>query len=166
MTKQISTTTQYLNDTVGAAFDAAPLPAAGVARKSEIVALEPTYVSRDMFAVWLRYTGAGAAGAPHVRMRISAKATVPADDTDDSWHDVAVTDGTVTASTAFAGGPAVMGQVLVQGDLVRLPPTGVAAVNAQCVHVRAPAARWLYVEAAEIGNVGAPGILRVGLSCT
>ena len=161
----ISTTEVRLLAEDGTAFDAVPLPAGGAKVRSEIVQLEPTYESRDYFGLWLRYTCAAIGGAPHLRVRVSGKREAPAYD-DDSWANAGVTDGVVTGATAFAGGTAVNGQVIIQADLVKLvPSTNVAVQEPIVVPIRLGVARWLFVEAAEIGITATPGTLRLGVSC-
>lgn len=168
--KILSRTEQQLLDSGGLAFDASALPAAGAARKSEIVSFgEPAMSREGGLGLSLQYVAKsdGTNGRAHVRVWVSAADDQPSSadggTAGSSWRKIAITDGTVTNDTAFAGGGAVNGQVDVEGDLIRTKPRSSSGVEAVMVPLRLDFARWIYVEAAEIGDTAHPGTLTVGL---
>ncbi len=118
----------------------------------------------ELLGLWLHYTSAGAAGAPHIRVMVSAQADEPLASDLTLWRDLAVTDGLVTEQDWLSTGGEMLGEVLTFGQLIRLKPTPSAEIAQPVVQLRARVAKWVHVRVAEIGNTGAPGTLVVELS--
>lgn len=118
----------------------------------------------EWLGLWLYYTGAGASGAPHVRVLVSSQADEPSSADLTLWHDLGCYDGSVTAQDWLSTGPVNLHEILIGGELIRLRATGSAEIAQKTVAMRAPQAKWVHVRVAEIGNTGAPGTLVVKLS--
>lgn len=156
------------NATPPLAFDQSALPAAGATRRSEIVSVEPLSQGKRIIGISCRYTtpGASTGGKPDIRVWISNAKNPPVDNTDTSWRQLGITDGVITAAQTYAGGSGqdvLQGRVLMQPDMIEFPTLAASKAFALMIPLRDVPALWVYVEAAEIGDVTHPGTLTLGI---
>lgn len=159
--KQLSRTEQeLLLYGTSNAFGHDPLPAAGASQKTEIFNVGGTWDSKTgSIGIRARYIGGTGAttGAPQLKLWVSCADNEPAIG-DSSWAPV-MTPSTVSPTIEFAGAGSHV-EFTMQPGIQRLAPDVAAGDTIPgWLTVEHEAARWLYIEACEVGDTAHPGKL-------